>query len=94
MTHSASYHDKAYVCVHVFDSSRSVLLVSRSGGDWSFLCGAEHEDSARNYRVVGRGHILDRDATLSELADLAQNWEAERTSIGDAWVCRPVPGDE
>ena len=91
MTHSASYHYKAYVCVHVFDSSRPVLLVSRSEGDWSFLCGAEHEDKAENYRVIGRGHILDRDHTLSELADLAPNWEAERTAVGAAWVRRPIP---
>jgi hypothetical protein len=90
MTHSASHHDKAYVCVHVLDWSRPVLLVSRSDGDWSFLCGAEHEDIAQNYRVVGRGHILDRDPTLSEMADLAPNWEAERTSINGAWVRRPL----
>ena len=94
MTHITSDHDKAYVCVHVFHSSRPVLLVSRSGGDWSFLCGAGHEDTAENYRVVGRGHILDQDSTLSELADLAPHWEAERTSIGSAWVRRPAPADE
>jgi len=94
MTHSASYHEKAYVCVHVFDSSRPVLLVSRSGRDWSFLCGAEHEDTAENYRVVGKGHILDRDPTLSELADLVPNWEAERTSISEDWVRRPAQENE
>jgi len=93
MTQTESYHGKAYVCLHIFDASRPVLLVSRSEGDWSFLCGAEHEQKAENYRVVGRGHILDRDPTLSELADLAPDWEAERTSISDAWVRRPIPED-
>jgi hypothetical protein len=91
MTPSASYHDKAYVCVHVFDSSRPILLVSRSGGDWSFLCGADHEDTAENYRVVGSGHILDMDPSLNELADLAPNWEAERSSKSGDWVRRPAP---
>ena len=94
MTLSAGYHDKAYVCLHVFDSSRPILLVSRSGGDWSFLCGAEHEDTAENYRVVGKGHILDRDATLNELADLGSDWEAERASVSDAWVRRPAPQND
>src|SRR4051812_23851699 len=54
MTLSASYHDKAYVCVHVFDSSRPILLVSRSGGDWSFLCGAVHEALRRTIELLGR----------------------------------------
>jgi len=94
MTPSAGYHEKAYVCVHVFDSSRPILLVSRSDGDWSFLCGAVHEDTAENYRVVGIGHIVDRDATLNELADLAPKWEAERPSVGDPWVRRPAPEND
>jgi hypothetical protein len=85
----ASYHAKAYVCLHIFDGSRPVLLVVRSASDWSFLCGAEHEDTGASYRVVGKGHILDRDPTLKELADLAPNWEAERASVRDAWVRKP-----
>ena len=90
MTHSSSYHDKAYVCLHIFEASGPVLLVSRPDGEWCFLCGAEHEDTPDNYRVVGKGHILDRDPTLSELADLASNWEAERTSLRGAWARRPI----
>ena len=93
MAHPDTYHHKAYVCIHIFDLSRPVLLVSRLDGDWSFLCGAEHADNPDNYRLVGKGHILDRDPTLRELDDLAPNWEAERGSITDAWVRRPVPDD-
>jgi len=90
----ASYHHKAYVCVHVFDASRPVLLVSRSGGDWCFLCGGEHAQTPENYRVVGKGHILERDPTLDALADLAPDWEAERASITDTWVRRPSPEEQ
>ena len=90
MIHSASYHEKAYVCLHIFDASRPVLLVSRPDGDWCFLCGAGHEDTPANYRVVGKGHILDRDPSLSDLADLAPNFEAERTSPSGAWARRPI----
>jgi hypothetical protein len=94
MTHSAEDHYKAYVCLHVFDASRPVLLVSRADGDWCYLCGDVHEDLAENYRVVGKGHILDRDPTLQDLADLGADWEAERTSISNPWVRRPIPRDE
>ena len=91
MTHQPSYHDKAYVCIHVFEASRPVLLVSRADGDWCFLCGDGHEDVAANYRVVGKGHILERDPSLNELADLAPDWEAERSTIGGAWTRRAAP---
>lgn len=91
MTHSAGYNDKSYVCLHIFDGSRPVLLVSRANGDWCFLCGDVHEDIAANYRIIGKGHVLDRDPSLNELADLAADWEAERTSVSDTWLRRPIP---
>ncbi|HKR08988.1 MAG TPA: hypothetical protein VJS39_07360 [Gemmatimonadaceae bacterium] len=93
MTHADSYHHKAYVCIHIFDASRPVLLVDRGAGDWCFLCGDGHEDIAANYRVVGKGHILDRDPTLHELADLPSGWEAERDSPSGAWIRRPVTAE-
>lgn len=72
MPDHTSDHTLAYVCIHVFEDTRPVLLVSRQEGDWCFLCGGEHEQKAENYRVVGRGHILARDAALHQLTDLAQ----------------------
>jgi hypothetical protein len=79
-------HQKAYVCTHVFDDVKPILLVSRDDGDWSFLCGEGHEDSASSYRVVGIGHLLDRDPSLQSLLDLPPDWEAERKTTGDAWI--------
>lgn len=79
-------HQKAYVCVHVFDGVRPVLLVSRAGGDWSFLCGDEHVDNASSYRVVGIGHLIERDPSLRSLLDLPPEWEAEREAPGKEWL--------
>lgn len=81
-----TFHQKAYVCVHVFDQSRPVLLVSREDGDWCFLCGDVHPDSADHYRVVGRGHVVYRDFSLSSILDLLPNEEAERVAIGEPWI--------
>jgi hypothetical protein len=78
-------HQKAYVCIHVFDGTSPVLLVSRNDGDWSFLCGAEHEQDPSNVRVVGIGHLFARDPSLLELEDLQADWEAERASPKDNW---------
>lgn len=82
-------HKKVYVCIHVYDDSKPVLLVSRADGDWCFLCGDEHEDTASSYRVVGIGHLLDRDHTLESLLDLPSEWEAERQSPESAWIRTP-----
>lgn len=77
---------KSYVCIHVFREERPVLLVSRAGGDWCFLCGETHNDSASEYRVVGIGHLFERDLSLLALADLLPEWEAERKSLTDLWI--------
>jgi hypothetical protein len=84
------YHQKAYVCIHVFERERPVLLVTRPEGDWCFLCGEEHDEDASAYRVVGIGHVLEHDATLSEVLDLPPNWDAERSAPGAPWAERPI----
>ena len=75
----------AYVCSHVFDGTRPVLLVSRAGGDWQCLCGGVHEPGDVP-NVVGLNHLLERDESLRGLEDLPVDWEAERASVSDAWI--------
>ena len=72
-----------FACEHVFSGS-PILFVSHSGGDWQFLCGGDHEASAQP-RVVGIGHLLDRDPTLTELESLPVDWDAERDTPDSAW---------
>jgi hypothetical protein len=89
-----NFHQKAYVCRHVFVQSAPVLFVSRPDGDWCFLCGQQHEQSASEYRVVGIGHILEQDQSLVNVMDLLPDWEAERTEIDEEWIRARVPVDE
>jgi hypothetical protein len=77
---------RAYVCVHVCEDTRPVLLVSREAGDWCFLCGDVHPQDAGSYRVVGINHLFARDVSLRELTDLPPDWEAERHAVGAAWI--------
>jgi hypothetical protein len=86
MSFPADSHAKAYVCNHVFEGSRPILLVSRVEGDWCFLCGDYHEDNASAYKVVGIGHVIDSDGTLLELHDLPADWEAERQNTDSKWT--------
>lgn len=80
-----NFHLKSYVCIHVFENARPILLVSRPDGDWCFLCGDDHENSAKSYRVVGMGHVLNKDPTLESLLDLQPDWEAERENVKSGW---------
>lgn len=80
-------HTKTYVCIHVFDRERPVLYVTRPDGDWCFLCGEDdHPDDAAAFRVVGPGHLVAEDISLNDVLDLAPNEEAERETVGGAWV--------
>ena len=87
-------HQKVYVCIHVFDRERPVLLVSRADSDWMFLCGEEHPQDAASYRVAGIGHVVSHDPTLEEVLDLAPEWDAERPSVGEPWTRVPTPDEE
>jgi hypothetical protein len=82
----------AFVCSHVFDATRPVLLISHQGGDWQFLCGESH-DADEVPRVVGLNHLIERDATLRDVLDLPSDWDAERTTVSASWTRMPTPSD-
>ena len=79
----------AYVCSHAFENTRPILLVSRAGGDWQCLCGGEH-DASEVPNVVGLNHLIERDLRLAELADLPNDWEAERSDVTEPWIRTPA----
>lgn len=86
----AQFEERVFVCTHVFQRSRPIILVSRPEGDWCFLCGDMHQDNASAYRSVGLSHILEADPTVSDVLDLPRDWEAERATINDSWVRTPI----
>ena len=87
MTRFVAASLKTYVCTHVFDEAMPVLLVVHDkDGDWSFVCGGHHEDSAKAYRVVGVGHLTSRDSSLDQCADLPIGFEAERSAVSQQWI--------
>jgi len=88
MTSFAQRNLAAYVCNHVFEDTRPILLVVHEEGDWMFLCGDSDHDLG-DCRVVGVGHLVDRDPSLDVCADLPKGFEAERSAVGELWLrCR------
>ena len=74
-----------YICSHVFNATRPVLLVAHEQGDFMFMCGAADHES-KDTHVVGVGHLVERDPTLNECADLPEGFEAERSAVGNSWL--------
>jgi len=54
-----------------------------------FMCGATDHES-KDLRVVGVKHLVERDPTLHECADLPEGFEAERAVVGSPWLRTPV----
>jgi hypothetical protein len=82
----------AFVCSHVFEKVRPVLLVIREVGDWQYLCGGRH-GGEEDFHVIGAEHLLEHDPTLSEVLDLDDNNEAERSIVGAPWTRKPYVAD-
>lgn len=79
----------AFICSHIFNDTRPVLLVARDHGDWMYLCGESHGPD-EEYQVVGREHLVERDGTLHETLDLPDEMEAEREIVGGPWARRKL----
>lgn len=83
--------DKSYVCTHVLLADRPVLYACREGGDLVLACGGDdHEQSTDDWKVVHAEHLVDLDATLHPLGDLADGEQAERSAVGQAWLVSPI----
>jgi hypothetical protein len=83
----------AFICEHVFEKTRPVLLVSHEeNGDWQFLCGEFHDDGELPL-VAGINHMWE-DPTLRELMDLPEHFEAQRAAVGEAWMRTSVTDGE
>jgi hypothetical protein len=83
----------AFVCSHVFDASKPVLLVARENNDLMCMCGEFHEaDEA--YHVVDAEHLIARDQTLRKFVELPNDTAAERAAIGKPWTHLPLTWDE
>jgi len=74
-----------FICSHVFENTKPTLLVCHEGGDWQFLCGGAHDVDDKP-KVVGIGHLLERDPTLHEISNLPIDFEAERKEVGGEWI--------
>ena len=75
----------AFTSRQVIEDGRPILrVVHDQDGDWQFLCGQENLD--QDGRLIRLSTALRLDATLNELADLPDGWQATRESTAAAWA--------
>ena len=78
----------------ILDGSEPILLVSHDADDhgWQFIgsTDANREDG----RVVCLEHMVSRDPSVIQLADLPPGWQATRRSPKHPWQRRQRPPDD
>jgi hypothetical protein len=83
--------ETCYACTHVLSAARPVLYACREDGDLVLACGVDgHEQSTDDWRVVHSAHLLDLDASLTAITDLANNEVVERAAVGKSWTRGPL----
>jgi len=86
--HDWSFHEgknhAAFTTKRVLNGSHPILLVSHDNeGDWQFLCGTTNRPS--DGKIVCLGDIIKRDASIAEVANLPEGWQAVRNSPTGKW---------
>ena len=79
-------HTRVYLSETVHEGTEAVTYVSHDADDgaWQFL--GNSMSNGGGPVISCFHHPIDRDPTLSELADLQLGWYAERDKIGEPWV--------
>ena len=81
------------VCQHIFDQSRPIKLVMRDQESMLLmLCGEEdHDWDNHRPRVVGIGHLLERDTRIGEL-EIEAGYEANL--VNSTWMISKTPEED
>ena len=78
-----------FTTTRVINDGEPVLYVAHDADDgaWQFHAGAERGSGAlAQVMVVSLKSMIERDQSLSEVADLPLGWTAERSSPGAQWT--------
>lgn len=78
-------------CPCVLHGGKPVLAVSHAGGEWQMYCSWDGHDfkdddaMERELLLVHVEHLVAKDPSLLELADLQADMGAERAALGQPW---------
>ena len=78
----------------VMEQGWPILLVTHDAEEprgWQFVNGHGDTDDNTNGIPVHVEHVIERDPSVVELADLPSGWQAWRDSEESPWVRQPYP---
>jgi hypothetical protein len=67
----------------------ALAVAHTDDGLWLVADGVHHPDNADASQFVHLAHLVERDPTLRELADLPRGVQALRASVSGPWVRQP-----
>jgi len=99
---SSLYHWKFPVSPHtlvftpesIMNGAEPVLYVYRGASDGAWQFHGAGESSIEEAVAICFHHIVDRDPTIKQLADLPLGWCASRKTASDPWVREQAPPEE
>jgi hypothetical protein len=77
----------------VMEHGWPILLVTHDDQEprgWQFVNGRGDTDDPTTGIPVHVEHVIERDPTVEELADLPPGWRAWRATESDAWIREPA----
>lgn len=77
------------VCNHVLNGERNINYVCHDA-HWQFLCGEDDHFGPKSGSLVGLGHLLDMDKSISELSSLEVGYEANRDNCESCWIVTKI----
>jgi hypothetical protein len=79
------------------DDHWPILLVTHDDEEpegWQFVNGEGDTDDTTDGIAVHVEHVIERDSSVLELADLPPGWWARRDREDEPWIREPIPGGE
>jgi hypothetical protein len=81
----------------VMEEDWPILLVTHDADEpkgWQFVNGHGDTDDKSSGIPVHPEHVIERDPSVTELADLQPGWQASRATKNDAWIREATPPDD
>jgi hypothetical protein len=89
-----NFHQKCYTCSHVVKENRPILFAYKDADDFILHCGEGHDWELDPPKVVGIGHLIEKDASVEKVLSLNNGFEMERASLQVNWEIRLTPPTE
>ena len=90
-------NEATIICVCCLNAGKPILVASRSGGQWCFLCGDRgHEEEGEEIdrlRAVHLAHVVNLDPSIRAVLNLKADYTAHRDAGHVAWRCYYDPDE-